>query len=88
MDDRNRINIIMFNSDGYPLPFLEKRSFTIGDELRTECKEFLSSLGYVCFTSYQHEAEAMCASITSNGRASATVSEGKGWRGRQSSTLL
>lgn len=56
--------------------FLAKRSVRITHELREECKTFLSSLGYVCFTSEHHEAEALCANLVKNGKADGTISEG------------
>lgn len=43
--------------------------------MRTECQDFLTALGFVCFTCYDHEAEAMCANLSSSGRTTATVSE-------------
>ncbi|KAG0184141.1 hypothetical protein DFQ28_011706 [Apophysomyces sp. BC1034] len=54
---------------------LEKRSIRITQQLRSECKDFLEALGYVCFTCNHHEAEAMCAHLARHGKTSATVSE-------------
>ncbi|KAI9361814.1 PIN domain-like protein [Pilaira anomala] len=54
---------------------LEKRSIRITQTMRTECQDFLTALGFVCFTCYDHEAEAMCANLSRSGRTSATVSE-------------
>ncbi|KAI9476166.1 MAG: PIN domain-like protein [Benjaminiella poitrasii] len=55
--------------------YKEKRSYRITQALRDECQEFLKTLGYVCFTCNDHEAEAMCAHLSKIGRTTATVSE-------------
>lgn len=57
-------------------PFIEKRSYRITQKMRDECQEFLTTLGYICLTCDNHEAEAMCANLSKLGRTSATVSEG------------
>lgn len=57
-------------------PILEKRSIRITQGLRDECKDFLTTLGYICFTCDNHEAEAMCSHLAKAGRTTATVSEG------------
>lgn len=43
--------------------------------MRTECQDFLKALGFVCFSTNDHEAEAMCANLSKLGRTTATVSE-------------
>ncbi|CAO3611745.1 unnamed protein product [Mucor fragilis] len=57
------------------LTSLEKRSFTITQHTRDECQEFLKTLGYICLSCDNHEAEAMCANLAKSGRTTATVSE-------------
>ncbi|KAL9556397.1 hypothetical protein MBANPS3_001887 [Mucor bainieri] len=53
----------------------EKRSLRITQHTRDECQEFLKTLGYVCLSCDNHEAEAMCANLAKSGRTTATVSE-------------
>ncbi|KAK4509758.1 uncharacterized protein ATC70_007060 [Mucor velutinosus] len=57
------------------LSSLEKRSFRITQHTRDECQDFLKTLGYVCLSCDNHEAEAMCANLAKSGRTTATVSE-------------
>ncbi|CAO3629001.1 unnamed protein product [Cunninghamella echinulata] len=71
---KNDIHELQYDNDQM-ITSLTKRSIRITHELREECKIFLSSLGYVCFTSEHHEAEALCASLVKNGMAHGTVSE-------------
>lgn len=48
----------------------------ITQDIREECQQFLKTLGYICFSCDNHEAEAMCAHFGKAGRTTATVSEG------------
>ncbi|RUS21947.1 PIN domain-like protein [Endogone sp. FLAS-F59071] len=54
---------------------LKKRAIRITQELRQESFNFLYEMGYPCFTCENHEAEAMCAKIATNGHADAVVTE-------------
>ncbi|KAI9302665.1 PIN domain-like protein [Cunninghamella echinulata] len=71
---KNDIHELQYDNDQM-ITSLTKRSVRITHELREECKTFLSSLGYVCFTSEHHEAEALCANLVKNGKADGTISE-------------
>jgi 5'-3' exonuclease len=44
--------------------------------MRSECQDFLTQLGYTCFSCNKHEAEAMCAKMSKLKRTTATVTEG------------
>ncbi|KAI7870018.1 PIN domain-like protein [Spinellus fusiger] len=57
------------------LASLEKRSLKVTQQIRDECKDFLTALGYVCLTCNNHEAEALCANLSTHNRTTATVSE-------------
>jgi hypothetical protein len=56
---------------------IEKRSIAITQDMRSECMEFLSTLGYTCLICESHEAEAMCANLCLKKVTSATITEGK-----------
>ena len=55
----------------------EKRSIRITHALRQECLEFLQTLGFICMTCENHEAEAMCSELARQNVTTATVTEGK-----------
>ncbi|KAI7856311.1 PIN domain-like protein [Circinella umbellata] len=54
---------------------LEKRSIRITHALRQECLEFLQTLGFICMTCENHEAEAMCSELARQNVTTATVTE-------------
>ncbi|CAG8433948.1 12143_t:CDS:2 [Ambispora gerdemannii] len=54
---------------------LQRRVAPITSKMIYESQEFLRSLGMPCITVEDHEAEAMCATLTANGIADASVTE-------------
>ncbi|CAG8491621.1 12801_t:CDS:1 [Ambispora leptoticha] len=54
---------------------LQRRVAPVTPKMIYESQEFLRSLGMPCITVEDHEAEAMCATLTENGMADASVTE-------------
>ncbi|CAO3634473.1 unnamed protein product [Cunninghamella blakesleeana] len=71
---KNDIQELQHDNDQMILS-LTKRSIRITPKLRQESKSFLLSLGHICFTCENHEAEAFCANLVKSGKADGTISE-------------